>query len=74
LEEALSLDIELHDLPSVSLHAFDLAERFNRPAACDAHYLALTEMLGAEFWTADERLHSAVLEHFPHIRLLGDYQ
>ena len=74
LEEALSLDIELLDPPSVSLHAFDLAERPNRPAAYDAHYLALTEMLGAEFWTADERLYNAVLEHFPHIRLLGDYQ
>ena len=74
LEEALSLDIELLDPPSVSLHAFDLAERFNRPAAYDAHYLALTEMLGAEFWTADERLYNAVREHFPHVRLLGDYQ
>ena len=74
LEEALSLDIELLDPPRVSLHAFDLAARFNRPATYDAHYLALTEMLEAEFWTADERLYNAVRQDFPHIHWLGDYQ
>jgi len=74
LEQALSLDIELLDPPTLSLRAFDLAARFNRPAAYDAHYLALTEILGAEFWTADERLYNAVREGFPHIHWLGNYQ
>jgi len=74
LEEALSLDIELLDPPRLSLHAFDLAVRFNRPAAYDAHYLALADMLEAEFWTADERLFNTVREHFPRIHWLGDYR
>lgn len=72
LEQALSLDIELLDPPTLSLCAFDLAARFNRPAAYDAHYLALAEILKAEFWTADERLYNAVREDFPHIHWLGD--
>lgn len=74
LEEALSLSIELRDPPDLSLRAFDLAARFDHPAAYDAHYLALAEMLEGEFWTADERLHNAIQEDFPNIRWLGDYQ
>jgi len=74
LEEALSLDIELLDLPDLFLRAFDLAASFNRPAAYDAHYLALAEMMESEFWTADERLYNAVRDDFPRIHWLGDYQ
>jgi len=74
LEEALSLGIELLDPPDLSLRALDLAARFDHPAAHDAHYLALAEMLKGEFWTADERLHNAIQEDFPNIRWLGDYQ
>ncbi len=73
LEEALSLDIKLLDPPELSLRAFDLAARFNLPAAYDAHYLALAEMLNAEFWTADEKLYNAVREDFPNIHWLGGY-
>jgi len=60
LKAALSLPLRLHG--DVSLHrwAVDLAERFSLPAAYDAHYLALAEWLGGEFWTADRRLAQAV--------------
>jgi alpha-galactosidase len=44
------------DIPRV----FALAQRLALPAAHDAHYLALAERLGAEFWTADQRLVRAV--------------
>jgi len=74
LQEALSLDIEFLDPPELPLRAFDLAARFRRPAAYDAHYLALAELMKAEFWTADERLCNAVRKEFPHIRWLGDYK
>jgi len=74
LEEALSLDIELLDPPELSLRAFDLAARFNRPAAYDAHYLALAEMMEGEFWTADEKLYNAVREDFPRVRWLGEHK
>ena len=74
LKEALSLDIELLDPPELPLSAFDLADRLNRPATYEAHYLALAEISEAEFWTADERLFNAVRERFPRIHWLGDYR
>ena len=36
----------------------------------DAHYLALAERLGAEFWTADRRLQQAVGATLLWVRLL----
>ena len=74
IQGVLALGVRLLHPPNISLRAFDLAARFNRPAAYDTHYLALTEMLEAEFWTADERLYNAVRQDFPHIHWLGDYQ
>lgn len=71
---ALMLGVRLLHPSNISLKAFDLAARFDRPAAYDAHYLALAEMMEGEFWTADERLYNAVREDFPNIRWLGDYQ
>ena len=74
LEEAMSLDIRYLDPPDLPLRAFELAARLRRPAAYDAHYLALAEHLECPFWTADERLYNAVRNDFPSIRWLGDVQ
>ncbi len=74
VEVVLGLGVQLMNPPDLSLHAFDLAARFNPPAAYDAHYLALAESLGCEFWTADERLYNAVQTGFSTIRWLGNYQ
>jgi predicted nucleic acid-binding protein len=68
---ATALNIELaynrvdHD------RALQLARRFNRPATYDAHYLALAERLGIEFWTADERLYNSVRYQLPWVHLVG---
>jgi len=74
LEVALSLGIKFLNPPELSLHAFDLAARLDRPTAYEAHYLALAELMQGEFWTADERLYNAIRKDFPNIRWLGDYQ
>ena len=70
LKVAFSLPLRLHG--DVSLHrwAVDLAERFSLPAAYDAHYLALAEWLGGEFWTADRRLTQAVQAELPWVHLV----
>ena len=73
LQESLELDILLLDPPELSLRAFELATRFQRPTAYDTHYMALAEHLNCPFWTADERLYNAVHDQFPLIRWLGHY-
>lgn len=72
LSVALSLDITFLDPPELPLRAFDLADRLNRPTTYDMCYLALTEIVGGEFWTADERLFNAVRETFPAIHWLDE--
>ena len=39
----------------------------------DAHYLALSQLLGREFWTADQRLLRQVQGALPFVRWLGDF-
>lgn len=51
--------------------ALAIALRYNLPAAYDAHYLALAERLGCDFWTADERLVNQSSGALPGVRWLG---
>lgn len=39
-------------------------------ATYDAHYLALADQLGAEFWTTDRKLVRAVQPSLPWVRLV----
>lgn len=48
------------------------ARQHGLPAAYDAHYLALAEAGGAEFWTADGKLARSVRPALPWVRLLGE--
>jgi len=70
LDAALGLDVALHGDGDLHRRALALAERLSLPAAYDAHYLALAERLGAEFWTADRRLIRAVQSALPWVHLL----
>jgi predicted nucleic acid-binding protein len=70
LRAALALPLELHGEPDLHWRALDLAGKFSLAAAYDAHYLALAEMLGGEFWTADGRLARAVQPSLPWVHLL----
>lgn len=66
--DALAIAVVRDDLHH---QAVALALRHNLPAAYDAHYLALVEQLGCEFWTADERLVNALRSALPGVRWLG---
>ena len=52
--------------------AWDLAKKFNRPAAYDTSYLALAQVLDCEFWTADAKLKNAVRGNLHYLRWVGD--
>ncbi|HLF78258.1 MAG TPA: type II toxin-antitoxin system VapC family toxin [Dehalococcoidia bacterium] len=54
--------------------ALRIAATFNRPSAYDAHYIALAQLAGCDFWTADERLLNALNGRLPFVRALRDYQ
>lgn len=71
LEAALNLNIRLYDDAELHQHALTLARQLTLPATYDAHYLALAQRLGAEFWTADRRLVQAVQATLPWVHLVA---
>ena len=74
LSEFLAYPITFYDDDALLTSAYELANRFNRPRAYDAQYLALAARLACEFWTADERLYNAVRDGFAGIRWLGHWR
>ena len=69
LAQALDLQLIQPDNTLVEL-AYDWTQRLNRAASYDSFYLALTESLSAEFWTADQRLVNAV--NLPWVHYIAD--
>jgi predicted nucleic acid-binding protein len=68
------LPVQLMQPAGLHQRAWELAHLFDRPAAYDAHYLALAEMIGCPFWTADERLFNTVRSDLNWVYWVGDYQ
>lgn len=61
----LSAQVEILD------GAWRLAARFRRPTAYDTAYLALAELRGCEFWTADRRLFNSVRGELSWVHYIG---
>ena len=70
LDMALGLRIILFGHAALHRRALLLAGQFGLPAAYDAHYLAVAEMFGADFWTADQRLFEAVSAVWPRMHIV----
>lgn len=70
MEAALSLDIKISGDLAMHRRALNLASSLQLPATYDAHYLALSEQLSAQFWTADRRLFRAVQATFDWVHLV----
>lgn len=73
LADFLAASIEFRSPPGLHQLALQIADDHSLPAAYDAHYLALSDLLGCEFWTADVRLLQRVQRALPFVRWLGDY-
>lgn len=67
---ALALPLQLYGETDLHWRALEMAERFSLSAAHDAHYLALAEWLGGEFWTADKRLARTIQASLPWVHLV----
>lgn len=72
LHVVLALPIRLENEAGLHPRALEIADRFDLPAAYDAHYLALADRLGAEFWTADQRLANKVRHALAWVHLVGE--
>lgn len=53
--------------------AFDLALRYDRPSVYDTQYVALAEIAGCDFWTADKRLVNGLNGRIPFVRPLHTF-
>jgi predicted nucleic acid-binding protein len=71
--ELLMLPIQQMSLPGQRRRAWELAGHFALPTVYDATYLALADLRGCEFWTADERLFRRVENRLTFVRWLGNY-
>lgn len=73
LRQLLAVPMDL----SAPLNLYTLALTFARehdlPATYDSQYIVLARSLGADLWTADERLVRSLPPLFSRVRWLGDY-
>lgn len=72
LNHALAFNVQVLTFPDLNQHAWQLAEKLNRPTAYDTHYLALAERLHCDFWTADRRLYNAAVSALPWVHSLDE--
>ena len=69
LDAALQLGIHTYGDAALHKRALSMAQELGLPATYDAHYLALAERMGAQFWTADRRLFNTVKDKLGWINL-----
>ena len=72
-EQFLRIDVRLSHRKGIYPLAWHLAKQFDRPRAYDTAYLALAQLRGCEYWTADERLYNAVSHELSWVRWIGEY-
>ena len=69
--DIIAQGIDLHGDVHLHRRAILFAREFSLPATYDAHYLALAERFGAEFWTVDGRLARSVQPQLPWVHLVA---
>lgn len=63
-----ALPIQQLSMPGQRQRAWEIAADLDFATLYDATYLALAELRGCEFWTADERLFHRVKDHLPFVK------
>jgi predicted nucleic acid-binding protein len=71
-EGFLRMNIRLSHQRGIFPLAWRLAKQLDRPRAYDTAYLALAQLRGCEFWTADERLYNTVSTELGWVKWLGN--
>jgi predicted nucleic acid-binding protein len=73
LAQYLTFPIRLLSPETLHREALRLSESFALPAAYDAHYLALAQLLSCELWTDDRRLLRQLGGKLTFVRAIGEY-
>lgn len=74
LSAFLALPISIAIPDGLYESALLLAQRFDRPTVYDTHYVALAQIAGCDFWTADRKLVNALNDRLPFVRPLGSFK
>ena len=72
IEILLASGIELSETSHLHQLALELAGRLRQEAVYDAHYLALSETLHCDLWTADERFYRAASPTYVNVHWIGE--
>jgi predicted nucleic acid-binding protein len=74
LEDVFQLGVEIRNSDiNICQKALSWAERFSQSKAYDGFYLALSEELGAELWTADQKLWNRARQvHAPWVHWIAE--
>ena len=69
LRAALALRVRVHSEADWHWRALEVVKQLSLPDLYDAHYLAVAQWLGGEFWTTDRRLVRVAQPTFPWVHL-----
>lgn len=69
----LAIPVSLRAQETLYDRALEIAEQYSLPAAYDAHYIALAELLACTLWTDGRRLLRALRGGLPFVRAIADY-
>lgn len=73
LDDFLAFPIDTLNPEGLHRRALVFADTHGLPAAYDARYVALAELLGCDLWTDDQRLLRLVTGKLAFVRSIGDY-
>lgn len=73
IKNLLSSSLELREALELHGRALELAHELQQGAVYDAHYLALSESLDCELWTADEKFFRAASPMAENVRWIGEF-
>ena len=74
LQDLMAVGVELHETPELHTRALELASILQQGAVYDAHYLALSETLDCELWTADEKFLRVAESVGTNVRWIGEFE
>lgn len=73
LHAIAAVGVQLLTQPDTVRRAREIARQFSQPKIYDSLYVALAELRGYEFWTADKNFHDVVKIALPFVKYLPDY-